>query len=214
MSWPLHSLTLALCATLVVVTSGLVLVSRYVKLSEPEAASLMLVEQSKFEPAPRSILPRAAHRSEQRDVAVETADPAHDAPASSLPVAAAEPSGDDSDATVYFDARPLRVARTMRMVVTAYSPDDRSCGIHADGRTAAGYSIWTNGMKLVAADTKVLPFKSVITVPGYNAGRPVPVLDRGGAIKGNRLDLLFPTHEQARAWGVRTLDVTVWEYAD
>jgi hypothetical protein len=40
------------------------------------------------------------------------------------------------------------------------------------------------------------------------------VLDRGGAIKGHRLDVLFPTHEQARAWGVRKLRVTVWEYAD
>ena len=42
----------------------------------------------------------------------------------------------------------------------------------------------------------------------------VPVLDRGGAIKGQRLDLLFPTHEAAIQWGVRMLPVTIWEYAD
>ncbi len=41
-----------------------------------------------------------------------------------------------------------------------------------------------------------------------------PVLDCGGRIKGSRLDVLFPTHEQARAWGVRKLRITVWEYAD
>jgi 3D (Asp-Asp-Asp) domain-containing protein len=42
----------------------------------------------------------------------------------------------------------------------------------------------------------------------------VPVLDRGSAIKGNRLDLLMPTHQAAQAWGRRTLLVTVWRYAD
>jgi hypothetical protein len=26
--------------------------------------------------------------------------------------------------------------------------------------------------------------------------------------------MLFPTHEQARNFGVQTLEVTVWEYAD
>jgi hypothetical protein len=40
------------------------------------------------------------------------------------------------------------------------------------------------------------------------------VLDRGGAIKGNRLDVLYATHEQAQKWGRQTLEVTVWEYAD
>ncbi|MCE9591775.1 MAG: 3D domain-containing protein [Planctomycetes bacterium] len=113
-----------------------------------------------------------------------------------------------------FDNRPLRVARTITMVVTAYSPDARSCGKSADGITASGYSVWTNGMKMVAADTRLLPFGTLLTIPGYHGGKPVPVLDRGGAIKGNRLDLLFPTHEQARQFGRKTLTVTVWEYAD
>lgn len=124
-------------------------------------------------------------------------------------------------ATVYlpanvptFDGRPLRSVKTMRMLTTAYSPDERSCGAFADGITASGYSVWTNGMKLVAADTKLLPFGTIISVPGYHGGRPVPVLDRGGRIKGGRLDLLYPTHETALKWGAQRLDVTVWEYAD
>jgi len=113
-----------------------------------------------------------------------------------------------------FNGRPLRKVRTMTMKVTAYSPDARSCGKFADGITASGYSVWTNGMKLVAADTELLPFGTVVSVPGYDAGRPVPVLDRGGKIKGQRLDVLYPTHEIAREWGVQEVDVTVWEYAD
>lgn len=115
---------------------------------------------------------------------------------------------------VMYDGRPVRVARTIRMEVTAYSPDARSCGKFADGITASGYSVWTNGMKLVAADTRVLPFNTLVSIPGYNNGRPVPVLDRGGAIKGNKLDLLYPTHEQALQFGRKHLTVTVWEYAD
>ncbi len=100
------------------------------------------------------------------------------------------------------------------MTVTAYSPDERSCGAWADGRTATNTSVWTNAMSLVAADTRVLPFGSIISVPGYSSGEAVPVLDRGGAIKGHRLDVLFPTHQEARKWGVRRVRVTVWEYAD
>ncbi len=113
-----------------------------------------------------------------------------------------------------FDNRPIRPVGTIRMLVTAYSPDARSCGKFADGITASGYSVYTNGMKLVAADTKLLPFGSIITVPGYNDGLPVPVLDRGGKIKGKRLDVLYPTHEIALQWGAQWLDVVVWEYAD
>jgi len=113
-----------------------------------------------------------------------------------------------------FDGRPLRKVRDVKLKVTAYSPDERSCGIWADGVTASGYSVWTNGMKLVAADTKLLPFGTILTVPGYNGGEPVQVLDRGGKIKGHRLDVLYPTHEIAMEWGVQDLTVTVWEYAD
>lgn len=113
-----------------------------------------------------------------------------------------------------FNGRPIRAAATLRMRVTAYSPDHRSCGASADGITASGYSVFTNGGNLVAADPRVLPLGSLVSVPGYDQGGVVPVLDVGGAIKGNRLDVLFPTHATAMEWGVRDLDVVVWEYDD
>ncbi len=116
--------------------------------------------------------------------------------------------------TITFNGRRLRKSGELSMLVTAYSPDSRSCGRFADGITASGYSVWTNGMKLVAADTDLLPFGSIITVPGYNNDNPVPVLDRGGKIKGRRLDVLYPTHEIARQWGAQRLTVVVWEYVD
>ena len=108
----------------------------------------------------------------------------------------------------------MRPARTMLMTVTGYSPGEESCGESADGITSSLHSVWTNGMKLVAADTRVLPLGSVVSVPGYHHEQLVPVLDRGGKIKGNRLDLLYPTAGQARTWGVKKVRITVWAYAD
>ena len=114
----------------------------------------------------------------------------------------------------WFNGRPIRPARTVMFKVTGYSPDARSCGEFADGQTATLHSVQTNAMRMVAADTRVLPFGSMLSIPGYADDLVVPVLDRGGAIKGQRLDLLFPTHEAALQWGVKVIPVTIWEYAD
>lgn len=114
----------------------------------------------------------------------------------------------------WFNGRPVRPARELTMVVTAYSPDERSCGESADGITATLHSVETNDFCLVAADPALLRYGSMLTIPGYDEDRIVPVLDCGGAIKGHRLDVLYPTHEKAREWGRRKLKVVVWEYAD
>lgn len=116
--------------------------------------------------------------------------------------------------TKFFDGRPVRVAKTIEMIVTAYSPDARSCAGSDDDLTATLHHVTTNGFKLVAADPRVLGYGSMLSIPGYDQGRIVPVLDCGGKIKGNRLDVLFPTHEEARKWGVKKIKVNVYEYAD
>jgi len=46
-------------------------------------------------------------------------------------------------------------------------------------------------------------------VPGYNNSKPVKVLDRGYAIRGNRIDVFFDSHQKARKWGVKYLPVKV-----
>jgi 3D (Asp-Asp-Asp) domain-containing protein len=116
--------------------------------------------------------------------------------------------------TRWFNGRPVRPTMVLRMRVTAYSPDARSCGDSADGITATLHSVETNGFQLVAADPRVLKYGSLVTVPGYAQDAIVPVLDCGGKIKGNRLDVLYPTHEDARRWGSKWQTVTVWGYAD
>lgn len=114
----------------------------------------------------------------------------------------------------WFNARPVRPAKTMWMTVTGYTPDEQSCGDSADGLTATMHSVNTNAMRMVAADTSVLPYGSMVSVPGYDDASIVPVLDCGGAIKGAKLDLMFATNKEAMAWGKQRVLVTVWEYAD
>ena len=131
------------------------------------------------------------------------------------PEATNEPVADAGTQSVrWFDGRRVTPARTLWMRVTAYSPDPRSTAPFDDGLTSSLKSVWTNGMRLVAADPRVLPEGALVSVPGYHGAEVVPVLDRGGAIKGHRLDVLYPTHERALSWGSRWLSVTVWQYAD
>ncbi len=114
----------------------------------------------------------------------------------------------------WFNGRPIRPARVLWMQVTAYSPDARSCGIFADGITATLHSVETNAGQLVAADTRLFPFGTLLSIEGYADGDVVPVMDRGGAIKGYHIDLLMPAHRQAIRWGNQRMPVILWEYAD
>jgi 3D (Asp-Asp-Asp) domain-containing protein len=95
------------------------------------------------------------------------------------------------------------------MEVTAYCPCKKCCGPHAHGVTASGHTVYSNSGKFVAADLDRLPFGTRLSIPGYHAGQPVPVIDTGYAIRGNRLDVYFPSHEIAMRWGVKYLPVTV-----
>jgi 3D (Asp-Asp-Asp) domain-containing protein len=95
------------------------------------------------------------------------------------------------------------------MEVTAYCPCPICCGARARGVTASGKPVTANDGFFVAADADRLPFGAKVRIPGYHDGQTVEVLDRGSAILGPRLDVFFPTHEEAMAWGRQWLPVTV-----
>jgi 3D (Asp-Asp-Asp) domain-containing protein len=97
--------------------------------------------------------------------------------------------------------------QTVRMRVTAYCPCPKCCGKYSDGQTACLHKIHS-GDAFVAADKKY-GFGTEMLIPGYNNGEPVKVLDRGGAIYGDRLDVFFNSHEEALEWGVKYIDVKV-----
>jgi 3D (Asp-Asp-Asp) domain-containing protein len=59
----------------------------------------------------------------------------------------------------------------------------------------------------IAADTSLYPFGTLMFVPGYGYG---VVQDRGGSIKGDKIDLFFKRHKQALEWGRVQKDVYIW----
>lgn len=121
---------------------------------------------------------------------------------------ASEPNPDPRVA-VEIAARHEQVAewQTIRMRVTAYCPCPKCCGQYSDGITANGHRI-RPGDTFVAADRRY-SFGTEMIIPGYSNGQPVKVLDRGGAIRGDKLDAFFHTHQEALQWGVKYLDVKV-----
>ena len=84
---------------------------------------------------------------------------------------------------------------SLTVVATAYA---------LPGRTASGRPV---GWGVVAVDPSVIPLGSRLAIPGYGMG---VAADTGGAIKGARIDVWFPTVAQAHAWGSRTVTVTVY----
>ncbi len=60
----------------------------------------------------------------------------------------------------------------------------------------------------IAADTKYYPFGTQIYIPGYGYGT---VHDRGGAIKGNKIDLFFNSHQEALNWGRKRMKVIIYK---
>ena len=100
--------------------------------------------------------------------------------------------------------------KTVEMEVTAYCPCTKCCGPKAQGITASGKNVHYNDGKFVAADKK-FAFGTKLIIPGYAGSKTVEVTDRGGAIKGNKLDVYFHSHTEALKWGRQKLTVTVVE---
>lgn len=97
----------------------------------------------------------------------------------------------------------IRSYDEIEMNVSAYCKESCCCGQWADGITASGEP--AQGL-LIAAPSNY-PFGTRMCVDGYGTAL---VLDRGGAITGNKIDLLFPSHEAALEWGRKTIMVKVY----
>ncbi|HHV16459.1 MAG TPA: hypothetical protein GXX58_07785 [Gelria sp.] len=99
---------------------------------------------------------------------------------------------------------PSRGARTFTMVATGYCPCAK-CNYPYGGQPSyLGYPLKKG---IVAVDPRVIPMGSRLYVEGY--GNAIAA-DQGNAIKGNRIDLCFSTHQQALNWGIKTVKVTLY----
>lgn len=72
------------------------------------------------------------------------------------------------------------------------------------GTTATGMPV---GRGVVAVDPALIPLGSRLYIPGYGNG---VAADVGGGIRGNIIDLWFPTYAECAAWGRRTVTITIY----
>ena len=86
--------------------------------------------------------------------------------------------------------------------ITAYCGCEKCSGGH--NKTASGTTP-TQG-RTIAADTSVLPFGTQVVIDGI----VYTVEDRGSGVVGNHIDIFFATHEDAMAFGSKS--VTVYKY--
>src|SRR5690625_2200661 len=110
----------------------------------------------------------------------------------------------DSNASDTQSSSEPSSSKVLTMEATAYGPDCSGCS----GVSATGMNLKSSpAPKVIAVDPSVIPLGSRVWVEGY--GEAIAG-DTGGAIKGNKIDVLFPTEaEAASKWGRRTVQVKI-----
>jgi 3D (Asp-Asp-Asp) domain-containing protein len=94
-------------------------------------------------------------------------------------------------------------AKTVTMESTAYTAYCNGCS----GITATGVNLKSNpNAKVIAVDPSVIPLGTKVHVEGY--GYAIAA-DTGGDIKGNRVDIFFPSKEQAFKWGRKPVNLKI-----
>lgn len=94
-------------------------------------------------------------------------------------------------------------AEEMIVTATAYTAYCTGCS----GTTAYGIDLRSNpNQKVIAVDPRIIPLGTKVWVEGY--GEAIAG-DTGGAIKGNKIDVFIPSHENAMEWGVKKVKIKV-----
>lgn len=73
-----------------------------------------------------------------------------------------------------------------------------------DSSTTATGTVPTAG-RTIAVDPKVIPYGSKVIINGHE----YIAEDCGGAVKGNRIDILFNTHQEALSFGIQYAEVFI-----
>ncbi|PEC21771.1 enterotoxin [Bacillus cereus] len=100
-------------------------------------------------------------------------------------------------------------SRELQVVATAYTADPLENGYKAGDqvKSAMGHNLTANpNMKLIAVDPSVIPLGSKVWVEGYGVAIAG---DTGGAIKGNKIDVLMPDKSTSSNWGRKTVTVKI-----
>jgi 3D (Asp-Asp-Asp) domain-containing protein len=89
--------------------------------------------------------------------------------------------------------------------LTAYCNCSKCCGKWAGSKTASGTT--PTAGRTIAVDTSVIPFGTKVVINGntYTAE------DTGSAIKGNKIDVYFDSHQSALNFGRQSAEVFVYK---
>ncbi|TSI05453.1 G5 and 3D domain-containing protein [Lysinibacillus sp. BW-2-10] len=89
------------------------------------------------------------------------------------------------------------------VTATAYTPYCNGCS----GTSASGINLRNNtDLKVIAVDPSVIPLGTKVWVEGY--GNAIAG-DTGGSIKGNKIDVLVHSDQQARNWGRKKVRIKI-----
>lgn len=123
------------------------------------------------------------------------------APAESAPAPAVEAPAPAESAPAVEAAAPS--SKEIIVEATAYTASCEGCS----GITATGINLLENpNQKVISVDPSVIPLGSKVYVEGY--GEAIAG-DTGGAIKGNKIDIFFPTKQEAINFGRKQVKVTI-----
>ncbi|WP_141554660.1 cell wall-binding protein EntC [Bacillus toyonensis] len=140
---------------------------------------------------------KAQEAAEARETAKAQAEAKAQKPATQKPVAKETETSTPSS------------SRELRVVATAYTADPLENGYKAGDqvKSALGHNLTANpNMKLIAVDPSVIPLGSKVWVEGYGVAIAG---DTGGAIKGNKIDVLMPDKGTSSNWGRKTVTVKI-----
>jgi 3D (Asp-Asp-Asp) domain-containing protein len=106
--------------------------------------------------------------------------------------------------------------RTLNVKATAYTSSDEENGGRYNGKvlTATGvdvtHTIYYKGYRILAVDKRLIPLYSVVevSIPNQKPFKAM-AMDVGGAIKGNRVDILYPNRKEAFKFGRRDITLKI-----
>ena len=100
------------------------------------------------------------------------------------------------------EERPLSETNSLgQFKLTAYCPCSKCNGKWAGGITSTGAKAQAN--RTIAVDPSVIPYGSKVKIND----KIYVAEDCGGAIKGNRIDIYFASHDEALDFGVQYAEV-------
>lgn len=105
--------------------------------------------------------------------------------------------------------------RKVDVIATAYVSNCEGCS----GVTATGINVRNktthNGAVIIATDPRIIPLHSKVRIDTENGKSFIAVSeDKGGAIKGNIIDVLVPSYSSAIRFGRQHVTITVLREGD